>query len=65
MKYIRHNQHLTEEDKKYRYLYFCLLNTKLVYVGASHLLESRLRYLDIFYAVIEMIWLEYKKRSSS
>ena len=44
MKYIKHNQHLTEEDKKHRYLYFCLLNTKLVYVGASHLLESRLRY---------------------
>jgi hypothetical protein len=44
MKYIRHNQHLTEEDKKHRYLYFCLLNTKLVYVGASHLLENRLRY---------------------
>jgi hypothetical protein len=44
MKYIKHNQHLTEEDRKYRYLYFCLLNTKLVYVGASHLLENRLRY---------------------
>jgi hypothetical protein len=43
MKYIKHNQQLTEEDRKYRYLYFCLLNTKLVYVGASHLLESRLR----------------------
>ena len=43
MKYMKYHQHLTETDKEHRYLYFCLLNTKLVYVGASHLLESRLR----------------------
>jgi hypothetical protein len=44
MKYIKHNQHLTKTDKEHRNLYFCLLNTKLVYVGASHLLENRLRH---------------------
>jgi hypothetical protein len=43
MKYLKHNQHITGRDREYRDLYFCFLNTKLVYVGASHLLESRLR----------------------
>ena len=44
MKYFKYNKHLTEESRKYRFLYFCFLNTKLVYVGATHLLESRLKY---------------------
>ena len=43
MKYIKYQQHLTEICKKYRYLYFCFLNTKLVYVGATHLIQNRLR----------------------
>ena len=44
MKYMKYNKHLNETSKMYRYLYFCFLNTKLVYVGASHILESRLKH---------------------